>query len=61
MGKMAATYRLRTAEQTDRRIKVMNEIVQGIQVIKMYAWEQSFAILVDKIRMYKNFEYICII
>lgn len=50
MGKMAGTYRLRTAKRTDKRVKVMNEIIQAIQVIKMYAWETSFANLVDKIR-----------
>lgn len=50
MGRTAAKYRLRTAKRTDKRIKVMNEIIQGIQVIKMYAWESSFAKLVDKIR-----------
>lgn len=28
----------------------MNEIIQGIQIIKMYTWEQSFAKLLNKIR-----------
>ena len=28
----------------------MNEIIQGIQVIKMYTWEKSFAKIVDAIR-----------
>lgn len=35
---------------TDDRMKIMNEILAGIQVIKMYAWEKSFAKLVDQIR-----------
>jgi ATP-binding cassette subfamily C (CFTR/MRP) protein 4 len=30
----------------------MNEIVVGIQVIKMYAWEQPFAHLVSLARKY---------
>lgn len=47
---MAAKYRLKTAQQTDSRLKVLNEVIQGIQVIKMYAWEESFAALVNKIR-----------
>ncbi|KAL5283207.1 ABCC4.2 family protein [Megaselia abdita] len=28
----------------------MNEIIRGIQVIKMYAWERSFAKVVDEVR-----------
>ncbi|XP_037030671.1 probable multidrug resistance-associated protein lethal(2)03659 [Bradysia coprophila] len=50
IGKKSAQLRLRTAERTDFRVKIMNEIVLGIQVIKMYAWEKSFATMVDKIR-----------
>ncbi|XP_052864944.1 ATP-binding cassette sub-family C member 4-like [Anopheles cruzii] len=50
LGKKAATFRLKTANRTDRRIQFMNEIIQGIQVIKMYAWEGSFSRTVDRIR-----------
>ncbi|XP_059610916.1 ATP-binding cassette sub-family C member 4-like [Phlebotomus argentipes] len=50
IGRKAATFRLKTAKRTDVRIRFMNEIIQGIQVIKMYAWEKSFASMVDKIR-----------
>jgi len=33
-------------------MRLMNEIVSGIQVIKMYAWEKPFAKLVEVARRY---------
>lgn len=50
-GKMSTYYYAVNSDITDSRIKIMNEIIQGIHVIKMYAWEKSFANLVDKIRI----------
>lgn len=41
---------MENAKRTDIRLRIMNEILLGIQVIKMYAWEKSFAKLVDQIR-----------
>lgn len=41
---------MRNTKRTDFRVRVMNEIILGIQVIKMYAWEHSFAKMVDQIR-----------
>ena len=35
--------RAQTARKTDARIRLMNEIIDGIKVIKMYAWEHAFA------------------
>ena len=41
-----------TAQLTDSRLRLMNEIISGMRVIKMYAWEQSFANLVATARKY---------
>ncbi|XP_052070017.1 multidrug resistance-associated protein 1-like [Mytilus californianus] len=35
---------------TDARIKMMNEILNGIRVMKMYAWEESFMQRITEIR-----------
>uniref|UniRef100_A0A8C9SYZ2 Multidrug resistance-associated protein 1-like n=1 Tax=Scleropages formosus TaxID=113540 RepID=A0A8C9SYZ2_SCLFO len=34
----------------DKRLKLMNEILNGIKVIKLYAWESSFAAQIQGIR-----------
>ena len=39
---------------TDKRVKVMNEVISGIRVIKMYAWEYAFRDVVAAIRRYKT-------
>ena len=36
---------------TDKRVRVMNEIISGMRLIKMYAWEWAFHDYVKKIRM----------
>lgn len=49
-GRKSGELRMKNTKRTDIRVKIMNEILLGIQVIKMYAWENSFAKLVDRIR-----------
>uniref|UniRef100_A0A672S2D5 Cystic fibrosis transmembrane conductance regulator n=1 Tax=Sinocyclocheilus grahami TaxID=75366 RepID=A0A672S2D5_SINGR len=46
-GKLFSKYRSKTAAFTDSRIRTMNEVVSGIRIIKMYAWEKPFAALVN--------------
>ena len=36
--------------QKDRRIRLMNEVLNGIKVIKLYAWEDHFQKDVENIR-----------
>lgn len=48
--KRISTYRSKTAKRTDERVGLMNQIVIGIKVIKMYTWEKAFARLVETTR-----------
>ena len=33
---------MRVMKMKDKRVKLMNEILNGIKVFKLYAWETSF-------------------
>ncbi|XP_069678144.1 ATP-binding cassette sub-family C member 4-like [Periplaneta americana] len=49
-GKFLSSYRCKTAQKSDVRIKLMDEIISAVQVIKMYAWEKPFSKLIAKVR-----------
>nr|CAI5849597.1 unnamed protein product [Callosobruchus analis] len=50
LGKLISKFRLRTALRTDQRVRLMNEVITGIQVIKMYTWEAAFSKAVEIVR-----------
>ena len=54
MGKVFSRLRMKTAICTDERIRTMNEIISGMRVIKMYAWEKPFAKLIEYCRKYQR-------
>ena len=41
---------IRTSEEQDKRLKVINDIIVGIKTIKCYAWEKPFEKIVSAIR-----------
>nr|ALU63334.1 multidrug resistance-associated protein 4 isoform X1 [Oryzias melastigma] len=49
-GRLFSKFRSKTAALTDNRIRTMNEVVSGIRIIKMYAWEKPFSALVTTVR-----------
>ncbi|XP_061382589.1 multidrug resistance-associated protein 1 isoform X3 [Danaus plexippus] len=44
------TLQIRQMKYKDERVKLMNEVLNGIKVLKMYAWEPSFEAQILKIR-----------
>ncbi|XP_063633943.1 probable multidrug resistance-associated protein lethal(2)03659 isoform X1 [Cydia splendana] len=50
LGTRTAYYRRKTALKSDDRVRLTKEIVMGIEVIKMYTWEEPFRALIDDVR-----------
>lgn len=48
--KIVANMRLKVLKYSDLRVKMMNEILTGIRIIKFYAWEQPFGQEVGRLR-----------
>ena len=38
-------------KDTDRRVKITNEVLQGIKIIKLYDWQESFVARLNAIRV----------
>uniref|UniRef100_A0A8C2Z5V6 ATP-binding cassette, sub-family C (CFTR/MRP), member 2 n=1 Tax=Cyclopterus lumpus TaxID=8103 RepID=A0A8C2Z5V6_CYCLU len=46
----ARTIQVKNMKFKDKRLKIMNEILNGIKILKLYAWEPSFQAQVEGIR-----------
>ncbi|KAM3913417.1 ATP-binding cassette sub-family C member 2 isoform 2-T2 [Leptodactylus fuscus] len=44
------SFQIRNMKNKDKRLKIMNEILNGIKILKLYAWEPSFEKQVQEIR-----------
>ncbi|XP_017570742.1 canalicular multispecific organic anion transporter 1 [Pygocentrus nattereri] len=57
------TFQMKNMKLKDKRMKIMNEILNGIKILKLYAWEPSFEAQVQGIRdqelkVMKKFAYL---
>ncbi|GAB0088829.1 multidrug resistance-associated protein 4 [Sergentomyia squamirostris] len=50
LSRLSSYVRERVAKRTDHRVGIMNELIQGIKLIKTYAWEIPFQAIVAEAR-----------
>ncbi|CAF0703150.1 unnamed protein product [Brachionus calyciflorus] len=50
LGKALDRLRRLVSQKCDKRIGLLNEIFNGIKIIKMYCWEEPFRKIVEKLR-----------
>ncbi|XP_076749190.1 putative multidrug resistance-associated protein lethal(2)03659 [Xylocopa sonorina] len=49
-GRKVSRLTLLCAQKTDDRLRLMNQIIAGVEIIKMYVWEIPYSLLVEKAR-----------
>jgi len=52
VGKVLGRLRASVAEKTDKRLKCMVELISGIFLVKISAWEQHYTDLIEKARRF---------
>ncbi|XP_058800147.1 probable multidrug resistance-associated protein lethal(2)03659 isoform X2 [Phymastichus coffea] len=49
-GSISVNYRQKATEKANERIRLIDEIISGVQVMKMYTWEKLFSSQVKKVK-----------
>lgn len=49
-GKLFSFFKNKAVKETDSRISLTSEVIEAIKIIKMYGWEKSFKLIINKIR-----------
>lgn len=50
LSTVSAKYQCARMTKKDERIKIISEVLSGIQIVKLYAWEPSFQTQIQKVR-----------
>ena len=58
LGKQVAKYQVEVNASKNKRIKIYNELLEGIRVIKLYGWEMAFKKIIQEIRETEMMSYI---
>uniref|UniRef100_A0A8C6XTA8 ABC transmembrane type-1 domain-containing protein n=1 Tax=Naja naja TaxID=35670 RepID=A0A8C6XTA8_NAJNA len=58
MAKLTSVFRRRCILLTDKRVLLMNEVLTYIKLIKMYAWEKSFAKIITERKILEKAGYV---
>jgi ATP-binding cassette, subfamily C (CFTR/MRP), member 1 len=53
--------RRRMLLETDSRVKLMNQLLVGIRVLKLYAWEAAQEAAVSALQLRQRVDYVCTI
>ncbi|XP_066266620.1 ATP-binding cassette sub-family C member 5-like [Branchiostoma lanceolatum] len=53
-GKIVAVIRRKCVRVTDKRVRMMSEMLTSVKLIKMYAWERPFAKTISGIRAHER-------
>lgn len=50
LAKLSKRYFSERANENDKRIQLVNEVLEGIRLIKLYAWEDAFLKMLSVLR-----------